>query len=95
MMGILVAETCRGNKTAYFVASSWIFAFITLKDILGNQDVTQIEQFPVSNQTDLKRTDRRDWWREFGWPFAVSCSCSLAGKSTAGSARVTITWFEL
>jgi hypothetical protein len=27
MMGILVPETCCGNKTAYFVASSWFFTF--------------------------------------------------------------------
>jgi hypothetical protein len=27
MMGILVPETCWGNKTAYFVASSWSFTF--------------------------------------------------------------------
>jgi hypothetical protein len=27
MMGILVAETCWGNKTKYFAASSWFFAF--------------------------------------------------------------------
>jgi hypothetical protein len=30
MMGILVPETCWGNKTAYFVASSWFFAFIMM-----------------------------------------------------------------
>jgi hypothetical protein len=28
MMGILVPETCWGNKTAYFVAYSWFFTFI-------------------------------------------------------------------
>jgi hypothetical protein len=27
MMGILVPETRWGNKTAYFVASSWFFTF--------------------------------------------------------------------
>jgi hypothetical protein len=27
MMGILVPETCWGNKTAYFVASGWFFTF--------------------------------------------------------------------
>jgi hypothetical protein len=27
MMGILVPETCWGNKTGYFVASSWFFTF--------------------------------------------------------------------
>jgi hypothetical protein len=27
IMGILVPETCWGNKTAYFVASSWFFTF--------------------------------------------------------------------
>jgi hypothetical protein len=27
MMGILVPETCRGNKTAYFITSSWFFIF--------------------------------------------------------------------
>jgi hypothetical protein len=27
MMGILVPETCWGNKAAYFVASSWFFTF--------------------------------------------------------------------
>jgi hypothetical protein len=27
MMDILVPETCSGNKTAYFVASSWFFTF--------------------------------------------------------------------
>jgi hypothetical protein len=27
MMGILMLETCWGNKTAYFVASSWLFTF--------------------------------------------------------------------
>jgi hypothetical protein len=27
MMNILVPETCWGNKTAYFVASSWFFTF--------------------------------------------------------------------
>jgi hypothetical protein len=27
MMGVLVPETRWGNKTAYFVASSWLFTF--------------------------------------------------------------------
>jgi hypothetical protein len=27
MMGIVVPEACWGNKTAYFVASSWFFIF--------------------------------------------------------------------
>jgi hypothetical protein len=30
MMGILVPETCLGNKTAYFVASSWFFTFAVM-----------------------------------------------------------------
>jgi hypothetical protein len=31
MMGILVPETCWGNKTAYFAASSWFFTFTKSK----------------------------------------------------------------
>jgi hypothetical protein len=27
MMGILVPETCWGNKTAYFIVSSWFLTF--------------------------------------------------------------------
>jgi hypothetical protein len=37
MMGILVPETCWGNKTAHFVASSWLFTF-TVSMMHGHMD---------------------------------------------------------
>jgi hypothetical protein len=39
MMGILVPETCWGNKTAHFVASSWFFTF-TVPTMHGHVDIT-------------------------------------------------------
>jgi hypothetical protein len=37
MMGILVPETCWGNKTAYFVTSSWFFNF-TMSTMHGHMN---------------------------------------------------------
>jgi hypothetical protein len=37
MMGILVPETCWGNKTAYFVASGWFFTF-TMPKMRGHMN---------------------------------------------------------
>jgi hypothetical protein len=39
MMGILVPETCWGNKTAYFVASSWFFILFTMSTMHGHMKV--------------------------------------------------------
>jgi hypothetical protein len=38
MMGIFVPETCWGNKTAYFVASSWFFTF-TMSTMHGHMNI--------------------------------------------------------
>jgi hypothetical protein len=38
-MGILVPETCWGNKTAYFVAYSWFFTF-TVCTMHGHMNIT-------------------------------------------------------
>jgi hypothetical protein len=37
MMGILVPETCWGNKTAYFVASSCFFIFHCVYDARSHE----------------------------------------------------------
>jgi hypothetical protein len=37
-MGILLPETCWGNKTAYFVASSWFFIF-TMSTMHGHMNI--------------------------------------------------------
>jgi hypothetical protein len=38
MMGILVLETCWGNKTTYFVASGWFFTF-TMSTMHGHMNI--------------------------------------------------------
>jgi hypothetical protein len=38
MMSILMPETCWGNKTAYFVASSWFFTFHYVYDARSHED---------------------------------------------------------
>jgi hypothetical protein len=42
-MGILVPETCWGNKTAYFIASSWFFAF-TMSTMHGHINIKFAEK---------------------------------------------------
>jgi hypothetical protein len=42
-MGILVPETCWGNKTAYFVASSWFFTF-TMSTMHGHMNIKFCQQ---------------------------------------------------
>jgi hypothetical protein len=37
MMGILVPETCWGNKAAYFAASSWFFTFHYVYDVRSHE----------------------------------------------------------
>jgi hypothetical protein len=47
MMGILVPETCWGNKTAYFVASSWFLTF-AVSTMHGHYDArSQEHKSPV------------------------------------------------
>jgi hypothetical protein len=48
VMGILVPETCWGNKTTYFIASSWFFTF-TVSTMHGHRNITLT--FSVSENT--------------------------------------------
>jgi hypothetical protein len=59
MMGILVPETCWGNKAAYFVASSWFVTFHYVYDVRSRE-----------HQISLKNANRRDPVTETGesWP---------------------------
>jgi hypothetical protein len=51
MMGILVPETCWGNKTAYFVASSWVFTFTTdwILEEWGSFPARVRDSYPLRN----------------------------------------------
>jgi hypothetical protein len=53
-MGILVPETCWGNKTAYFVATSWFFTF-TMSTMHGHVNVKR-QVFPLT--ASWPRADR-------------------------------------
>jgi hypothetical protein len=48
MMDVLVPETCWGNKTAYFVASSWFFTF-TMSKMRGHMNIKPIRPYARIN----------------------------------------------
>jgi hypothetical protein len=76
MMGILVPETCWGNKTAYFVARSWFFTF-TMSTMNGHMNIkfkNKVCEFCCDNQrTDYGVTRHKMWYQ-------IACSLKLVKK---------------